>query len=171
MPDKFDEIMDQWDEGNDAAARARRAAESDQAAFVTSFEQWATDTAVPALEVFAERLRGRGHEASVEFVSSGDAKKRSVHPGEKVPLLQLRCLPAEEVERGVMASRSTLVFTVTRDRKVSVHQAPGGRMVGTGDPDRSVPLEQLSADKVQAMAMDLIMKTFPPRRTVEPPQG
>lgn len=85
MPDKFDQLMDQWDEGNDAAAQARTAAESDRMSFVASFEEWAAHTAIPALEEVASRLRGRGHEASVEFISSGSAEKRSVHPGEKLP--------------------------------------------------------------------------------------
>lgn len=165
MPDKFDELMDQWDDDNDAEAQARKKAASEHAAFLDAFDAWARDVAVPALEVVGSRLRERGHRAEVQFTSRAQGK----HPGEKVPRLQFQCAPKQEVDRGLL-SMSTLAFSPNRERLVNVFESPSGRMAGTGRADRNLPLDGITGDQVEALAMELVEKTFTVPKTNWPPK-
>jgi hypothetical protein len=154
MPDKFDELMDQWDESQAEKQRDADTAKAEREAFIDRFEKWVERVCEPALQAVAERVRSRGHNAEVTRASVGGAGNE---------LVQFRCAPRSGREQRAF-EMSSLRFSASRTNEhVSVGKTVAQAHSTSSGREQDHPLDELTAERVQELAMGLVEETFTPR--------
>ena len=148
MPDPLDEldrILDAAEAAKSKTAQDHERARRERVAQAAAFANWAETVVVPTLEPFAERLRERGYDASVEV--------NMVEPAHGLPLVP-RSVDFSAGDGGRV--RVTVSIRALPDGVVELERAAGA----TGSVRDTKPLQDVSPLVLRDVVLSALRERF-----------
>ena len=143
--DELDHILDAVEAAKSKTAEDQERARLERDAHAAAFANWAETVVVPTLEPFAERLRARGYDASVEVNTVESTHGQS-------PITQ-----SVDFSAGDEGSiRATVSIRSLPDGIVELERAGGG----TGIVRAAIPLPDVSPQVLRDAVLSTIRERF-----------